>query len=211
MKIRIYIVVVLAIELFVTQLAPAQGTLFVSNLSQPSGGSGVVANNAWLALAFYTGTNSGGYDLNSIQMLMNGASGSPSNFAVSLYQGANLLGSFSGSSNPSTAGVYAYTASGSGFTVLPSTQYLLVLTDATPLSDGNYNWSYANNSLNTSYILSDGWEPGSGFNSSDDGLSWQRNNNPFQFAIYATEVPEPEAYVLAGLGLAALGFWRRKA
>ncbi len=97
-------------------MAQAQGTLYVSNLSQTPTGSASIGNDARIAQSIVTGTNPGGYSLNSIQLLMDTASGSPNGFTVSIYSSLNglpyqNLGNLVGSI-PSSGGVFAYTASG---------------------------------------------------------------------------------------------------
>jgi hypothetical protein len=190
-------------------LTQAQGTLFASNLGQPSGGSAAIGSDSWLAQRFITGTNAGGYVLNSAQLLMEVASGSPNGFTVSLYSNsgsgpASNLGSLSGS-DPSTGGIFTYATS--GIMLSPSALYFVVATAATPTAQGAYNWSAANESA-----ITDGWFIPVGYNYSADGLSWQLSRQyTFQMSIYATAIPEPAALVLAGLGLAALSFCRRKA
>lgn len=188
------IILLLTVELFVAQLAQAQGTLYVSNLNQPSIGSGAVASDEWLAGVFGTGTNSGGYDMNSVQLLMNAASGSPDGFTVLLYNSNGVepvssLGSFSGSANPSAAGIFTYNAS--GFVLSPSTQYWIVLTATTPLANGSFNWSNANTA---GFSSIDNWGLGGGFHSLNNGVSWNRDGRIFQFAINATAIPETSSF-----------------
>jgi hypothetical protein len=48
-----------------TSIASAQGTLYASNLGQTSLGSLSVGSDAWIAQAFITGSDSGGYVLDS--------------------------------------------------------------------------------------------------------------------------------------------------
>src|ERR1039458_4682788 len=116
---KISIILVLIIGLMLPRFLLAQGTLYVSNLEQTPTGRGAVESDSWIAQTFITGTNSGGYALNSVQLLMDAASGSPrgspSGFAVSIYSSlstepasnlANLVGS-----DPSGGGIYTYTAS----------------------------------------------------------------------------------------------------
>jgi predicted secreted protein len=211
MKKTILIAIVLTVEVFASQTIRSQGTLYVSNLEQTPTGSAAVASDAWLAQAFFTGTNSEGYILNSIQLPMNAASGSPSGFTVSLYSlnGNNgypesSLGSLSGS-DPTAGGLFTYTAS--DLTLLPSTVYFVVLTAATPVADGYYSSSIVNT---FTYSSENGWRITALLNSTD-GSSWALNRpNQLQLAINATAVPEPATYALAGLGLAALSFWRRQ-
>jgi hypothetical protein len=60
-------------------------TAYLSNLGQSSTGSLAVGSDSWLAASFGTGTNEGGYELNSIQLAMTDASGNPSGFTVMIY------------------------------------------------------------------------------------------------------------------------------
>jgi hypothetical protein len=189
-------------------LTQAQGTLFVSNIGQASGGSAGIGSDSWLAQRFITGTNAGGYLLNSAQLLMEVASGSPNGFTVSLYGNsgsgpASNLGSLSGP-DPTSGGVFTYATS--GIMLSPSTLYFVVATAATPTAQGAYNWSAANESA-----VTDGWFIPVGYNYSADGLSWQLSRQyTFQMAIYATAVPEPATLALAALALGALSFrWRK--
>src|SRR5881628_856888 len=66
--------------------ASAQGTLYVSNLGQTPTGSAPVGSDASIAQSFFTlATDPNNYTLNSIQLLTDPASGSPSGFSVSIY------------------------------------------------------------------------------------------------------------------------------
>ena len=207
---KIILILVPAIGLLLPLVVQAQSTLYVSNLGVTSGGSKAVGSDSWLAALFRTGTNAGGYSLDSVQLLMDAASGSPNGFSVLLYS-YNNNSSYPGSSlgglsglDPTAGGVFTYTAN---ITLSPSTDYFIVLTATTPIANGYYNWSSANN---LSYSSSDDWFLGAGYNSSSDGSSWVFTRPaPLQFAVYASEVPEPATYALAGLGLAALSFRRR--
>ena len=66
-------------------MAQAQGTLYFSSLGQTPTGSAAIGSDSWIAQGFGTGTNTGGYILNSVQLLMDGASGGPNGFAISIY------------------------------------------------------------------------------------------------------------------------------
>lgn len=203
--------IILMVELLAPSFVHAQATLYLSNLGLASNGSAAVASDAWLGRLFRTGTNPAGYDLNSVQLLMDAASGSPNGFAISLYSNNNggpgaSLGSLSGS-DPATGGISTYTAS--ELTLSPSTSYFIILTAATPEAQGVYFWSAANVG---NYDYSDGWSIGVLNYSSTDGSNWGYSRSgpgPFQFAIYATPVPEPSTLALAGLGLLGLSFRRR--
>jgi hypothetical protein len=85
----------LVVGLLSPQIATAQGsTAFLSNLAQPSSGSVAVGSNSWIAATFFTGGNSGGYLLNSVQLAMNDPSGGPGAFTVMIYDEGPLLAQF---------------------------------------------------------------------------------------------------------------------
>jgi hypothetical protein len=122
------------------------------------------------------------------------------------YPGTSLA-SLGGPSNPSTAGIYTYAPPGSLF-LEPRTDYFIVLTAATPVADGAYEWNYAST---WSYSRTDGWNGTYGYTSAN-GTFWSQNNLPTGFPIFAVNatpqpsVPEPPVInliVLAGLYLAS--------
>jgi len=77
-------VIVLVVALLTPQIVQAQGTIYLSNLGQPSAGSLAVGSDSWQAAIFTTGTNADGYVLNSIQLAMTDAFGTPNGFTVML-------------------------------------------------------------------------------------------------------------------------------
>jgi hypothetical protein len=204
MKKNIFAVTILLIGiLFSNTSARAQGTLYLSNLGQTPIGSAAVGSDSWWGEGFYTGSNSGGYDLDSVQLAMNAGLGNPSGLIVSLYSfnyntgyPGSSLGTFSGSFNPLNSGTYTYTAS--GITLLPNTIYFIVLTATTPIDTGSYEW----NVVNSIGQYNDGWlYYYLYFNSSSGGLSWSPTRlENLQFAITATAVPEPSASWLLLIG-----------
>ena len=142
------IIVMFAVAFFATQIIQGQGTTYISNLGYISTGSSSVGSDVWFAADFFTGTNAGGYALNSVQLATTDASGNPSGFTVMLYSsisgfatfpGSNL-GTLNGSLNPVTAGTYSYTPA-SNLTLLPSTSYFIMLTAGTTVANGAYEWS----------------------------------------------------------------------
>jgi hypothetical protein len=201
--------------LYLTVGACAQGTLYFSNISQPTSGVIATGSDTWLAQPFITGNSPGGYFLNSVQLSMGAAAGNPSGFTVSIYGYSGRfpsvsLGSLTGP-NPSTAGVQTFSAS--GITLSSATPYWIVMTSSTPVGNGAYNWNFASN---TNSFSTDNWSMRLGasyyFAYSSDGINWlNNNNNPFQFAINATAVPEPATTSLIIIGLAVCGLYRRKA
>ena len=212
------IVFFLAAALSAPQISQAQGTMtYLSNLQQSSAGSLAVGSDSWVAADFRTGTNTGGYLLDSVQLAMTDASGNPSGFTVMLCSATvgvgnspgTSLGTLEGSLNPTTAGIYTYTPA-SSLTLSPRTIYFIVLTAGTTLANGANEWGYTSTS---SYNPSDGWWGGLAFGS-NDGSSWYAPGPPFyypQYAIAATAVPEPgvlSLFVLSGLGFL---WYRRKA
>jgi hypothetical protein len=207
-------ILVLAVGLSARQIVQAQGTTYLSNLGQSSTDSYAVGSGSWYASFFETGTNVGGYSLNSIQLAMADASGNPSGFTVMIYAnrlGAVLpgssLGTLNGSTDPATGGSYTYTDD-SNITLLPSTPYFVVLTAGTVIADGAYEWSLTGID---SYNPSGGWAANGGrVYTSSNGSSWTGIPVAYpQFAISATAVPEPSALALSVLG--GLGFlWHRR-
>jgi hypothetical protein len=193
--------------------ADAQGTLYVSNLGQTQTGSSPIASDAWIAQLIITGTNSGGYVLNSVQLLMDPSSGSPGGFTVSIYSSLsgvpnNSLGAFSGA-DPVAGGILTYTSS--GYALSPDTPYFIVLTASTPAAEGAYDWS-ANNLREITG--NDMWQIIDTYWSSSDGASWTDHirSNAFQLALYATPAPEPGALGLLALGGMVIGLkrWNEK-
>jgi hypothetical protein len=192
----------------------AQGTLYLSNLEMPSTGAAPVGSDSWLGMDFLTGTNAGGYLLNSVQFALGNASGNPSGFTAMIYASGNIpigdyighnIGTLNGSLDPVAAGIYTFSPA-SDLILSPGTEYYLVLTAGTPIADGTYNWSYTDTFPPTQ---TGGWLGGSYFATSTDGtyggLPPQLRGHYAQFGINATElpVPEPSTFFLLVLG----GLW----
>ena len=216
------IIVVFVVALIFPQIVQAQETTYLSNLGQASIGSVAAGSNSWLAADIITGNNVSGYIFNSAQLAMSDASGNPNNFTVMLYSattstgvkpGSNL-GTLAGSTNPSTTGIYTYTDD-SNIILSPNTDYFIVLTAGTAVTNGAYEWSLTDT---YSYNSSSGWGVGSDegiiafFLTSNNGSSWNADEGNIQFAINATPIPEPSSEMLLGLGgILLLGFGRWKA
>ena len=208
-----------AVALLAPQILQAQGTTYLSNLDQSSVGSLAVGSDSWVDGIFNTGLNPGGYVLDSIELDMANAVGNPGDLQVMIYAPSGgafpviLLGTLNGSLDPVTAGIYTYTPD-APITLLPNGPYNIVVTAGTAVADGAYEWSYAGiNSYNPSgggYTLPGGLA--GAWTSSNGSFPWTRNGGAFpQFAVNATEVPEPGVLSLFVLGGFLLVRHRRKA
>ena len=216
-KIMMSGVIAYAVVLLAPELVQAQGTMtYLSDLDQASSGSLAVGSDSWLAVGFNTGTNSSGDTLNSIQLRMADASGTPSGFTAMLYTAFNgqrpvpgsSLGTLDGSLNPTTAGIYTFTLA-SNLTLRG--QYFIVLTAGTTVANGAYEWSYAGAN---SYNPSGGWLSQGGvwtFSNGSFDSPFTFTAFPSQFAINATPIPEPGVLGLFGFGGLAFLWDRRKA
>jgi hypothetical protein len=206
--------IVCAAALLSPQAARAQGTTtYLSNLGEPSAGSIAVGSNSWQAIAFRTGPNASGYSLDSIQLGMTDASGSPSGFSVMIYSlstvapiPGNSLGTLEGSLDPASSGVYTYTPA-SSLILSSDALYFIVLTSGTATANGAFDWSYVNAD---SYNPSGGWTGFEGVSTSSNGLTWPGGSSVYpQYSIDAEAIPEPSIlslFTLAGLGL----LWHRR-
>lgn len=218
--------IIFAIELFTFQLVQVQGMTYLFNLEYPSiPVSAAVGSDSWLAASFKTGTNSGGYALDSVQLALADASGNPNGFTVMLYSalpngvdfspGANL-GDLNGSVNPTTGGIYTY-VTGSDMMLLPDEACFIVLTAGTTVTNGAYNWNLAGQQITPV----DGWQAPALYGGVDNyqsanGSSWSLlfPPNPYfganpQFAITAAPIPEPSLSWLLLLGSGVLFYVRR--
>ena len=201
------------VDLWAPPNVHAQGPMtYLSNVSQSSVGSRTVGSDSWLAAIIRTGTNSAGYMLDSIQLKLEDASGSPSGFTAMLYDESvsfggfdpgTSLGTLMGSVDPAASGIYSYTAP-PNLTLSAQTHYYLVLKAETTVADGSYNWSRADS---YSYNTTGGWGVSSWFlYSLNGGSSWISDLNVYpQFSLTATPIPEPGTLGLVMVGAAFVG------
>jgi hypothetical protein len=206
------LIILFAFGLLARQIIQAQGVVYLSNLGQPSASSLAAGSDSWIAAQFFTGDNPEGYTLDSIQLGMADASGSPADFTVMLYITSfvrtgpgSSVGTLSGSVNPATADIYTYTPI-SDLVLFPNISYFIVIMAGTTIANGAYEWDLADAN---SYNPIGGWRPGD-VRTSSDGLSWPRLMSDFpEFAVTATAVPEPSTFALALLGCGVLFYVRR--
>jgi hypothetical protein len=216
---KLTIIGIIGFGLFATQITEAQGTLtYLSNLGQTSTGNNPVGSNSWLAAGFFTGTNVNGYILNSVQLGMADASGSPSGFTVMLYSAISGLGTnpgnnldtLNGSLSPVSGGIFTYTST-DNLTLSPNTEYFIVLTAGTAVANGAYEWNFMNTS---SYNPVDNWLATVTLSSNNGSSSWTRlGTNPnfdySGFALNAIPAPEPSPSWLLLLGSGIFIYVRR--
>jgi hypothetical protein len=193
--------------LLFSQNGSPQGTVtYVSNLGQPSSGAVSVGNDSWFAASFITGTNAGGYLLNSIQLQMADASGNPDGFSVMIYSsvgGAGIypssaLGPLVGAASPTSGGLYTYSTP-SSLALSQNTDYFVVLTAATAVANGEYQWSVT--SMGSPGYNSYHWGGETLFAQSNNGLNW--SYSPGNYGLYsldATPAPEPGVVGLMAVG-----------
>jgi hypothetical protein len=196
------VVVIIMAALTAPETARSQGTItYVSSLGQPSVRSATMGSDSWQAALFGTGNNPGGYVLNSIEVAMTPADGIPNDLTVMLYSAVgittyspgNLLETLVGSGDPAAGGTFTYDSS--GLTLAPSTAYYLVLTSATSVEDGAFEWS-----LETAPPSSSGgWNSANFTTVSNSGSSWNITLGAPQLAIMASAVPEPGTLFLLGV------------
>jgi hypothetical protein len=213
------IIMMFVVSVLAPQITQAQGTIYLSNLGQPSASSMAVGSNSWLAARFQTGRNPDGYVLNSVQLGMADASGNPNGLTLMVYANVGFpglpagfdpgssLGTLNGSTNPATGGIFTYSPV-SDLTLLPGFTYFIVLTDDTAIADGAFEWSLAGAN---SYNPSGGWFSLGNVWTSSDGSFWLPIAGNPQFAITATAIPEPGVLSLFGLGGLFIAWHRRKA
>ncbi len=187
----------------------AQGTTHISNLEANSLGYVAIASNAKLAQSFDTGANSLGYFLNSVQLSLAVPTGSPSGFTVSLFEDKDFhpgasMGTLTGSTNPSVAGIFSYEADNT--TLSPSSKYWIVLSAQTPLTIGAY---YSGLASFFDYTSTGTWSTDRFYNKSTDGLVWTDSivGYNLKFSVAATAIPEPSITVLLGLSGLLPAIW----
>src|SRR5258705_5840626 len=142
MRMKTFLRIITVLTVFAEIAARAQGTLYLSNLGEHIDSNAPFGNNQWVAQSFNTGTSSDGYNLESIQLLLNGMFATSSNeLHAYIYTDKKGFGfpsstGLPGSSltpltgpNPSVQSVYTYNGSA---LLSPSSTYWIVLTSTQP-------------------------------------------------------------------------------
>jgi len=202
-----------------------RAAVVLSNLGQPNNGydtvtylSGPPVSESRLGAVFTTGSNPGGYLLESVSISLVGQFAASGNFTVSIYSSVSgapgsLLATLAGDAQPSpgTGVTRDYSYAASGLSLAASTSYWVVNSVSGGVT-GSYTWNIAN-SANLDFSAT-GWSLGSSyalFNPPDSPDWVVTGGDPYKLSIEATAVPEPAEYaLLSGLGLAGVVFLRRR-
>lgn len=189
----------------------------ITNLTEPVGFTINVTSTAWLAQKFKTDASSATFTLDSVTLKLHNANNPVGNFFVKIYdttgsEGAwlpnnsSVLGTLTGSSDPSTANTYTYTAS--GITLQANTNYWIVA--GVSSGAGDYSWWDSDTTTTTgawsiTATNTDAW-------SMNGGVNWTNaDGSPYMFSVNATaSVPEPSAVLLLMAGGGVLAFVRRR-
>jgi hypothetical protein len=190
--------------MFAPQLTSAQGRVtFLDNTGQTvAGNNGVGLGGAGsrIDVQFQTGTNAGGYTLNSISFLMANANNNTGAAQIGVLAdeyGASLFLPFIASPGPTNAGLYTYLVP--SVTLAANTDYWLMFNNK---GIGPFQWSYAST---TAAATVDGW--------SITGNTGPVGTTPVgipMFAINATAVPEPSSVALLVIGTLVVLSWTRQ-
>jgi hypothetical protein len=144
--------------LLLPQLTRGQSITYLSNTNQAVAGTNTIFPE--LGVQFQTGPNPKGYTFNDVQLSMGNAKGNPTgSLIVSVYYPSTSIGgpssftdALSGSTNPTTAGIYIYTAT-SNITLAPETVYYIQVEIGGSDPD-YYEWNYTST---TNAVSMGGW------------------------------------------------------
>jgi len=185
------------------------GATAISNLSASNGDRYMITSGVRVAGAFSTGASDA--TLEGVSLALNSSTNTGSALQVRIYSDESgspgtLLGTFSGASNPSSSGTYAYAIPSLALTA--ETSYWIVASAAS--GSGAYSWSLSFQDAATRATDFEDWD--FGYSQYNSGSGWNEiviDNNTFQrMSVSATLVPEPASCALAALG--GLGLLRRR-
>jgi hypothetical protein len=207
MKLKQLVLFAIISVLLKARIGVAQETTYLDNTSQPVTGTRGF-NLTQTGAQFLTGTNAGGYVLNSLQLLFADASGNPeiSYLRCDLLSDyfnlpSVILTAFIPNDNPTTAGLHTFVPlqpSAPSVILAANTDYWLFFYPHGGSSLGYYRYNFTD-SVNSTSI--DGWrvtgETFSPFSPGQTGLP--------MFSLNATAIPEPSTLALLATALAAIG------
>ena len=185
----------------------------VSNLGEVLSTIFNVSNTFVISNAFTTGSNVGGYTLDSATVNLFNISGSPGDLVVGIHSASGsdpggLLEDLAGA-DPGAGGNHTFTST--GLTLDADTTYFIQLSSPSSVPGNSYLWSFTSSDNETS---SDGWAIADvGRISNDSGGTWSNagGSSSGRFSIQATPVPEPHEYAMfVGLGLVVFVGARRR-
>lgn len=192
--------------------AQAQVITLSDNLNQTAHAIDYSTTTAWQAQHFFTQSQS--YSLLSVTLQM---AYSPT-FSSNPHQDDVRLELYTGSSSsptPSSSGlslnrvgtitssISQVQFSASGITLTPNTDYWIVLKSGD--SRTVFEWSNTQSLAGTGVGRSVNYAK-----TNDSGSTWNAfSTNPYRMRVEVQAVPEPSSFVLAGLGLGAMGLIRR--
>lgn len=185
----------------------------VSNLGNSSNGDAPVAyypedmgpaQGYDAAGSFSTGSTA--FSLSSINLSIVGGNGT--GFAVALYSNSSsvpgtLLISLSGSSSPTTTGIYSYTPTSAQILGANTTYWWVASVPHSGIVATSFNIRSTGSGAESTSL--DSWTIGNVFRQQNNGGGWDATGTPLMFSVSTTAIPEPSTYVLAA-GLAVFGF-----
>jgi hypothetical protein len=189
-------------SLFLAGTAPLTADTLSSNLTNTSSGTESATGSTWLTASF--GTGSSAATLDTISLLL--ASSSVGMAEVDLYSDGLLApGSLVAqlTAPPTYSSTLANTNfTATGVTLSADTTYWIVL----KALSGAFNWSWTNDNAGTGTGYQGVWGA-----STDNGSTWFTYTvYPTQFSVTtsasaATSTPEPNTWLLSGVGLLIAG------
>ena len=146
------------------------------------------------AIAFTTGSSSGGYTLSEVTVNFDNKNGNPTSVSAGVYtdSGGNpgSLVADLGSKSPAGAGNQTWTCSGAGCALSPSTTYLVLLKATAPSGTNHYRWHRTQYSDQTNTPTGAGWSIADVARYKTTQTGWAAFTG-FSQRIKVTAVPKP--------------------
>ncbi len=201
-----------AVAVGLVGLSVSASAQIVSNLGEePIQVIPAVRGTALASNAFTTGSNLGGYTLDSATINIRGVNGSPGDLVVGIHASSGLnpgaqLEDLAGA-DPQAAGNHTFTSS--GINLNANTTYHIQLSSPTSSGESAYSWFATESDSQTS---TDGWTiADAGRDFAEESWGNLTEGKSYHFSIQATPVPEPHEYAMfVGLGLIGFVAARRR-